>query len=151
MTKRLSAKDIKKYHESMFEIDYILGTTKIEFHPLLEGEADSLYNEKKRAKYGEPMYFTGIVENTSEPSSFEDSNINSMSMKVTIPQLAFSRYVFLEGDKDKEHPRIDPYSLVKGYFVIDGLRYEIQDCFPVGIFADDYTSYSYTCGGVNII
>ena len=45
--KPLSAKDLKSYHEGMYEIDFILGETKILYYPLVS-KSNSIYNENKR-------------------------------------------------------------------------------------------------------
>lgn len=147
MAKKLSAKDLKQYHEGMFEIDYILGSTQIEFHPLVSA-TPSLYNEKKRAVYGDPIYFTGSLTTSVITPPFEDSNISTPDVEIKLPLLSFSRYVYVTDDELKEHPPIDPYSIVKGYFVIEGKKLEVQDCTPEGLFVDTYTAYKYKCRGV---
>lgn len=137
----------------MFDLNLILGATKIKFYKLSNQPniTSSLYNEKKRAKYEEPIYLTGMVEHSSTDSPFKDSNIPMSNLSVTLTSLAFTEYQHVTGDDIKDHPPIDPYSLVKGYFYIEGQKFEVQSCTPEGLFADTYTSYKYACMGVDKI
>lgn len=149
MAKRLSEKDLKQYHQGMYDIDYILGTTKILFYPFINPTPESLYNEKKRAKYGDPIHLTGRVSVTSVEAPYKDSNIKTSITTVNIPNLAFTKYTYVEGDEARDHPPLDPHSLTNGVFYIEGKKYEIRDCNPEGLFADTFTSYKYECVGVD--
>lgn len=152
MPKSLSTKDLNKYHEAMYEIDYILGETKIIFYPLLTSNENSLYKNTKRATYGEPIYLIGQIKFPTDASetTFEDSSKKDISVSVTLPLLSFSQYEHINEVEEEKTP-IDPYSIVKGYFIIDSKKYIIDDCVPTGLFAGTYTSYTYMCKGVDII
>lgn len=152
MPKSLSEKDLKKYHEGMYEIDYILGETKIIYYPLLTPTEDSLYKNTKKVKYGDPIYLTGqvIFPSDATEQTFTDSSKKEISVSVVIPKLAFSRYSYVSGIK-KYTPPLDPYSISTGYFIIDSKKYIIDDCIPTDLFASTYTSYTYLCKGVDII
>lgn len=152
MPKPLSKKDLRKYHEGMYELDFMLGATNIIYYPLLPSMEDSLYKNTKKANYGDPIYLTGQTRFPSDPSehTFMDSSKKDIRVSVVISHLAFSRYSYVSGIR-KATPPLDPYSIVKGYFVIDSKKYVIDDCVPTGLFANSFTAYTYTCRGVDFI
>lgn len=152
--KSLSAKDLKAYQEGMYEIDFVLGDTKIIYYALKEEKVNSLYNEKKRAVYDEPIYLTGQVTFPTDATEndFDDSTKKDIPVHVSIAYLSFERYSYVNPEKQPEElPRINPYDVVKGYFVLDGKKYTIDDVLPTDLFGGTYTSYSYLCKGVDII
>lgn len=151
--KPLSAKDLKSYHEGMYEIDFILGETKIVYYPLVS-KSNSIYNENKRVQYGEPIHLTGQVTFPSDATehTFTDSSKKDIKVQVSIPYLALERYTYVNTENQPEElPRLDPNDIVKGYFILDNKKYVIDDYLPTGLFASTYTSYTFLCKGVDVI
>lgn len=153
MAKKLSAKVIKEYHEAMLEVNTILGATKIIYYPLADSK-EGLYKETKRAKYGEPIYLTGLTDfpQSAPDQPFDVSSIKEVQLTVEITLYGFSQYEYVNPENAPETLLpIDPYEVKKGYFIIDGKTYSIEECIPQGLFADTYTSYKYMCKGVETI
>lgn len=152
--KPLSKKDLKSYHEGMYEIDYILGEVKIIYYPLISNSSTSIYNEKKRVEYGDPLYLTGQVKFPTDAleQSFTDSSKKEIKVTVSIPLLALERYSYVDPEKQPEDlPKLNPDDIVKGYFILANKKYVIDDYLPTDLFASTYTSYTFLCKGVDTI
>lgn len=153
--KLLSEKVVKEYHEAMLEVNTMLGSNKIVYYPLnTESSKQGLYKETKKAKYGEPIYLTGLTNfpESASDQPFEVSSIKEVTVQIEITLYGFSRYSYVNPELNNgDKPPIDPYSVKTGYFEIEGKKYIIDECVPKGLFASTYTSYVYLCRGVEII
>lgn len=155
MANKLSARDLQEYHKGMFDLNDILGATKIKYYPLnLEESKPNIYGENKRPKYLDPLYLTGLVKfpNYEKEPLLQGSSKQDITVTVEITLLGFTKYSYVDSTKEPvEKPTLDPYSIIKGYFILEGKKYTIDECLPQGLFADTYTSYLYLCRGVDII
>lgn len=134
----LSEKDKLDYKKGMLEIVETLGTTDILYRALDTSVKDSIYAEKKRVQYLDPIKLSGnVIFNINDTSSFQDIQKPNFSMAVTIPVLEFER------------KNLNPEDLVTGVFIIEGKTYNILSCNPLELFAGFYSSYGYDCKGVD--
>lgn len=150
----LSEKDRMAFHLGMYELTETLGSnTKIEYYPFLETGENDLYNEGKYSKYDDPLILVGSIKFATNPSDInvvKGSTRRDIKVEVSIPLKAFYSYTPKVMPIDEEETSttltpINPFDVQKGYFVIEGKKYLIESCTPKGLFANDFSFYTYNC------
>lgn len=128
----LSEKDRREYKQGIYDLYSEVGTTKILYYPLAPVDTDDIYSENEDS-YLDPISLVGVID-TNNPVSNTLDNIPNMGINnlyFDIPILSFEKH------------KLDPYSMLKGYFEFDNIKYQILDVVPQGMFTDFYTTYKF--------